>query len=274
MLVARDGRNAAELGLSASAGLAERGPGFDIGASWGVAELPRAGGATEALGIADRGMYARKALIRPSIAHQMVRVLVAAGRERNPDLGDHCRGVAEMAAEIGERLDLPPEKVGLLRQGAELHDIGKIAIPDRILSKPGPLDDNEWAFMRRHTLIGERILLAADDLQELAPMIRSSHERWDGGGYPDGLAGELIPLGARIVGVCDAFDAMISERPYSTPRTTAEAVEEIDHCAGGQFDPAVVAAFDGMMTERRTLLARNPAAPSLTTAGARSGSVG
>ncbi|MEA2221238.1 MAG: hypothetical protein QOJ35_3864 [Solirubrobacteraceae bacterium] len=265
MLVARDGRNAAELGLWASAGLAERGPGFDIGASWGVAELPRAGSATEALGIADRAMYARKARTRPSVAHQMVNVLVAAGRERNPELGDHCRGVAEMAAEIGERLDLPPDELSLLRQAAELHDIGKIAIPDRILAKPGPLNDNEWAFMRRHTLIGERILLAADDLHELAPMIRSSHERWDGGGYPDGLAGELIPLGARIVSVCDAFDAMISERPYSTPRTTAEAVEEIDDCAGSHFDPAVVAAFDGMMADRRTLLSRDQQATAATT---------
>jgi diguanylate cyclase (GGDEF)-like protein len=262
MLVTRDGRNAAELGLWASAALVERGPGFDIGASWGVAELPCAGGAMEALGIADRGLYARKALIRPSVAQQTVRVLVAAEHERHPDLGDHCRGVAEMAAEIGQRLDLPPDEVSRLRQAAELHDIGKIAIPDRILSKPGPLDDDEWAFMRRHTLIGERILLAADDLQQLAPIIRSSHERWDGAGYPDGLAADAIPLAARIVSVCDAFDAMISARPYSTPRTTAEAVQEINRCAGGQFDPAVVAAFDRMMTERRELLSRSPQALS------------
>jgi diguanylate cyclase (GGDEF)-like protein len=262
MLVTRDGRNAAELALWASAGLAERGPGFDIGASWGVAELPRAGGATDALCTADHGMYARKALIRPSVAQQTVSVLVAAEHERHPELGDHAHGVAEMAAEIGQRLDLPSEEINRLCQAAELHDIGKIAIPDRILSKPGPLNDDEWAFMRRHTLIGERILLAADDLRELAPMVRSSHERWDGTGYPDGLAAELIPLGARIVSVCDAFDAMISARPYSAPRTTAEAIQEINRCAGRQFDPAVVACFDDIMIERRTLLSCNPQAVS------------
>jgi two-component system cell cycle response regulator len=254
ILVTRRDRDAANLAKWASAALAEGGPGFAIGASWGAVELPHADGATEALRIADRGMYARKARKRPSAAQQMVQVLVAAERERNPELGDHCRGVAEMAGEIAERLELAPQDVSRLRLAAELHDIGKIAIPDRILSKPGPLDDDEWAFMRRHTLIGERIVLAADDLRDVAPMIRSSHERWDGRGYPDGLAGELIPFGARIVSVCDAFDAMISERPYSTALSTAEAVEEINRCAGGQFDPAVAATFDAMMTERRMLL--------------------
>jgi diguanylate cyclase (GGDEF)-like protein len=254
-LITRDGRGAADLALWSCAALEERGPGFAVDASWGAAELPCAGGGTEALCVADQRMYARKTSSRLSAAQQTVNVLVAAERERHPDLGDHCRGVAEMAVEVAAHVDLGHEEAGRLGLVAELHDIGKIAIPDRILSKPGPLDDQEWAFMRRHTLIGERILLAAQDLQEVAPVVRSSHERWDGAGYPDGLAGELIPLGARIVCVCDAFDAMITARPHSPRRTTAEAIEEIQRCAGTQFDPAVVAAFDAVMTERRTLLA-------------------
>ncbi|MEA2273659.1 MAG: hypothetical protein QOI98_2367, partial [Solirubrobacteraceae bacterium] len=254
-LFTRDGRGAAELAQWSSPALEERGPGFAVDASWGTAELPCAGGGTEALSIADQRMYARKTSSRPSAAQQTVNVLVAAERERNPDLGDHTRGVAEMAVEIGARLDLRPEEAARLGLVAELHDIGKIAIPDRILSKPGPLDEQEWAFMRSHTVIGERILHAAADLQEVAPLVRSSHERWDGMGYPDGLAGELIPLGARIVCVCDAFDAMIAERPYSSARTPAEAVDEIKRCAGTQFDPAVVKAFEALMAERRALLA-------------------
>jgi HD-GYP domain-containing protein (c-di-GMP phosphodiesterase class II) len=254
-LITRDGRGAGDLALWSCAALEERGPGFAVDASWGAAELPCAGGGTEALCVADQRMYARKTSSRLSAAQQTVNVLVAAERERHPDLGDHCRGVAEMAVEVAAHLDLGHEEAGSLGLVAQLHDIGKIAIPDRILSKPGPLDDQEWAFMRRHTLIGERILLAAQDLQEVAPIVRSSHERWDGAGYPDGLAGELIPLGARIVCVCDAFDAMIAERPYSPRRTPAEAIEEIRRCAGTQFDPAVVAAFDAVMTERQALLA-------------------
>ena len=112
-------------------------------------------------------------------------------------------------------LGLEPEDVEAVRQAAQLHDIGKVAIPEAILHKPGPLDDDEWAFMRRHSVIGERIIGEAPALARVAAMVRSSHERFDGTGYPDGLAGKDIPLGARIVAVCDAFDAMITERPYS-----------------------------------------------------------
>ncbi len=108
------------------------------------------------------------------------------------------------------------EQLDEVRRAAELHDVGKAAIPDAILNKPGSLDPGEWTFMRRHTLLGERILAAAPALAPVALLVRSSHERWDGSGYPDGLAGERIPLGARvIVSVCDAFDAMTSERPYA-----------------------------------------------------------
>ena len=126
---------------------------------------------------------------------------------------------------------------------AELHDIGKIAIPRSILDKPGPLDEDEWSFVRRHTLIGERITQSAPALSGVAALIRSSHERWDGRGYPDGLAGEQIPLGSQIVFVCDAYSAMTSERSYQSPMSEAEACAELRRHAGRQFSPAVVEAF-------------------------------
>jgi HD-GYP domain-containing protein (c-di-GMP phosphodiesterase class II) len=131
-----------------------------------------------------------------------------------------------------------------------LHDIGKIAIPDAILTKPGPLDDEEWSFMEQHTIFGERIVAAARSLAAVASLIRSSHERWDGKGYPDGLAGDQIPLAARIILACDAFDAITSERPYSPARSPDAALEEIRECAGSQFDPRVVQALDRVIRTR------------------------
>jgi HD-GYP domain-containing protein (c-di-GMP phosphodiesterase class II) len=116
-------------------------------------------------------------------------------------------------------------------------------VPDSILGKPGPLREDEWAFMRRHTLVGERILAAAPALVPVAEIVRSSHERWDGKGYPDRLAGARIPLGARIVSVCDAFEAMTSDRPYAHAKTPLEALDELRRHAGTQFDPDVVREF-------------------------------
>ena len=130
-----------------------------------------------------------------------------------------------------------------VRLAAQLHDIGETAIPGTVRNKPGPLDAHDWEFMHRHTLVGERIVLAAPALAYTAPLIRSSHERIDGQGYPDGLAGEQIPIGARIIAVCDAFDAMTSDRPYRAATTPEAALAELARCAGTQFDPEVVQAF-------------------------------
>ena len=130
-----------------------------------------------------------------------------------------------------------------LARAALLHDVGKVAIPDAILAKPGALDKLEWALMHEHTLIGERILSASPALRPVAPVVRASHERFDGRGYPDGISGERIPLAARVIAVCDAFDAMVSERPYSPPIPLEDALDELSRCAGTQFDPAVVRAF-------------------------------
>jgi HD-GYP domain-containing protein (c-di-GMP phosphodiesterase class II) len=138
---------------------------------------------------------------------------------------------------------LIPEELDEVVRAAELHDVGKMAIPDQILHKPGPLSPEEWAFVRRHPLVGERILSVAPALLPVAKIVRATHERWDGSGYPDGIAREEIPLGARIVAVCDAFEAMVAPRAYRAARSVAEALEELRACAGSQFDPAVVEAF-------------------------------
>ena len=135
------------------------------------------------------------------------------------------------------------EELDDVRRAAELHDVGKSAVPDAILAKPGPLDEREWEFVRQHTLVGERILRAAPALASVAKLVRSSHERFDGTGYPDGLVGQTIPLGARIVSACDAWDAMITTRPYRKALSVADALAELRRCSGTQFDPVVVRAL-------------------------------
>ena len=167
---------------------------------------------TLALQLADRRMYARKGGRRMSAGRQSRDVLLRTLSERRPDLHVRLRDIGELALAVGRELHMGPEGLDEVARAAELHDVGKIAVPDAILDKPGPLDPVEWSFMRRHPLIGERILLAAPALRPVARLVRSSHERWDGGGYPDGLTGDEIPLGARVVAVCDAFDAM-TDRP-------------------------------------------------------------
>jgi diguanylate cyclase (GGDEF)-like protein len=229
---------------SANAALSEHGEGFAIGCSYGSVHLPAETSDTEeALHIADRRMYVRKTGGRPSAGRQVSDALLRALEERHPDLGEHLDGVAEWSEAVARRMGLDDPEVIQLRQAAELHDIGKVAIPDAILLKPGPLEPDERAFIERHTVIGERIVAAAPALRQVAALVRASHEHWDGSGYPDGLAGADIPLGARIVAVCDAFDAMVADRPYRVGMQPELALAELERCAGSQFDPRVVTAF-------------------------------
>jgi len=199
---------------------------------------------------ADEAMYAQKHSGRANAGRQSSDVLLRALAERHPDLGDHLDGVTELATDVARRMGIGGEDLTQLRHAARLHDVGKVAIPDAIIVKATALDDDEWEFMRRHTVIGERIIAAAPALGRAARLVRASHEAIDGSGYPDGLSGVDIPLGARIIAVCDAFDAMISNRPYSPPKTTEQALAELRRCAGTQFDPAIVAVFERLIAER------------------------
>jgi diguanylate cyclase (GGDEF)-like protein len=235
-----------------SAALHERGEGFEVTTSFGVVLLPEeAETPTLALQLADRRMYARKGGRRMSAAHQSRDVLLRTLSERRPEMHVRLRDIGELALAVGRELHMGPEGLDEVARAAELHDVGKIAVPDAILDKPGALDPVEWSFMRRHPLIGERILLAAPALRPVARLVRSSHERFDGTGYPDGLRGDEIPLGARVVAVCDAFDAMTTERPYREAVTEADAIEELRRCAGTQFDPLVVEAFCRVIARER-----------------------
>jgi HD-GYP domain-containing protein (c-di-GMP phosphodiesterase class II) len=195
-------------------------------------------------------MYVLKHGGRIPTEHQTTDALLAMLAERHPDLGDHADGVAELAAATGRQLGLRGDQLQELTLAARLHDVGKTAVPEAILDKPAPLDADEWAIMRRHPAAGERILRAASALTGVAQIVRSTHEHVDGNGYPDGLRDEQIPLAARIVAVCDAFDAIISERPYATRRTPEQATAELRRCAGSQFDARVVEAFLAVLAAR------------------------
>ena len=229
----------------------ERGEGFSISASSGAAGIPQeTTDASEALRLCDRRMYATKHSRRVTAARQARDVLLAALAARDGELGEHLTGVASAARRVGARLGVAGRDLQDLVYAAELHDVGKVAIPDSILSKPGPLDAVEWDFMRRHTVIGERILSAAPSMTAVATIVRATHERYDGRGYPDGISGEGIPLAARIIAVCDAYDAMVSVRPYRPAIAHAQALAELRDCAGGQFDPRVVDAFVAEFPDR------------------------
>jgi diguanylate cyclase (GGDEF)-like protein len=238
--------------------LGSEGDGFAVSTSFGKVSIPsEASTPSAALRAADERMYAQKGARAGSARQQTHGVLLGVLLEREPRLHEHLREVGRLAALVGRALRMDAEQLDELQRAAELHDIGKAAVPDAILNKPAPLNDEEWQFMRGHTLVGERILSAAPALAPVARIVRSSHERWDGAGYPDGLAGEEIPLGARIVFVCDAFDAMTTRRSYSESRTPAAAIAELERCAGAQFDPDVVSAF---VASWRELGAAEPAA--------------
>jgi diguanylate cyclase (GGDEF)-like protein len=236
----------------ARAALTEQGRAFTVTASAGAVELPReAADPTQALRLADRRMYREKAVGRTGGAELITAVLQAALAQRHPDLGEHSNDVAGDVRMLAHTIGLDEATTNLVVKAGDLHDIGKLGIPDEILSKPGPLNDHEWEFMKRHTLMGEQILAAGGpSLEQIAPLVRSSHERWDGTGYPDGLAGEQIPLGARIIAICDSFRAMIDERPYKRAMSMEEALDELRRCAGTQFDPHLVAVFCRLVETR------------------------
>jgi HD-GYP domain-containing protein (c-di-GMP phosphodiesterase class II) len=170
-------------------------------------------------------------------------VLIRIMHAKQPSLEDHAGEVAVLCQRVGRSFGMTSEELDELVRAAELHDVGKVGIPDAILDKAGALNDAEREFVRQHTLLGERILNAAPALRPVAMIVRASHERWDGKGYPDGLAGEDIPLGARIIAACDAYEAMTSDRCYRAAMRHEAACEELRREAGRQFDRKVVEAL-------------------------------
>jgi diguanylate cyclase (GGDEF)-like protein len=245
----------------AAQALGEDGEGFSIRASLGAVFLPdEAATAADAFRVADRRLYSGKRGRRLSPDWQTQNVLSQAIREREPDLLEHHQEVVELAVEVGRRLGLAEGELQDIARAAALHDVGKLAIPDDILRKPGPLTEAETALMRRHSIIGERILAAAPALAEVSRIVRHSHERIDGSGYPDGLVGDAIPLGARIVAACDAFEAMTTDRCYRGAMDAEDALAEIRRCAGTQFDPAVAGLLERVVRERMETSAWRPAA--------------
>jgi PAS domain S-box-containing protein len=169
-----------------------------------------------------------------------VRTLLVALEARDYYTSEHSRRVVELAAGVARRLGLDPDVTRDVEHVALLHDIGKVGIPDSILQKQGPLDRQEWQLMRQHPVVGEHIIAGTPGLSHLAPAMRAEHERWDGSGYPDGLAREQIPLASRITLACDAFNAMTNDRPYRPAMTSERAQQQLRSFAGSQFDPQVV----------------------------------
>ena len=232
--------------------LAEEGDAFTVLTSFGTVSVPsEATTASDALRLADQRMYSSKASGRLSARQQTRDLVLKILAEQQPALRDHVQGVAALARAVGERFDLDQGRLDELERAAELHDVGKIAIPSSILTKTAPLDDEEWRFIRRHTILGETMLRAAPALASMGRLVRSSHERFDGTGYPDALLGEEIPLESRIVFVCDAYDAMTSDRSYRPPMDKRSALDELRRHAGTQFDPAVVEAFCDVLAATR-----------------------
>ena len=239
------------------AALSEDGEGFSVTSSFGAVIIPeQATVGTEALREADERLYIQKRG-KQTARDEPQEVLVQALYEREPHLHTHAHDVSELAVAVGRRLGLGVRAMDGLHRAAMLHDIGKIAIPDQILHKPGPLDAAEWAFVRKHTVVGERIVSASPALREVGRIVRSSHERWDGAGYPDRLAAAEIPLAARIICACDSFSAMTARRAYRDAMSVAEALAELARGSGSQFDPEVADVLAAVVRERSEVAAAN-----------------
>jgi diguanylate cyclase (GGDEF)-like protein len=232
--------------------LSAEGEGFSIGSSYGSVMLPTEASDTDhALQLADERMYAHKESSRASAGRQTRDLALQILAAHEPELHQHCSHVAELSEGVARRLGMSGVELSDTVRAAELHDIGKVAIPYAVLHKAGPLDEHEWELMRKHPTIGASILSAAPALARVAAIIGTTHERYDGEGYPRGLAREEIPLASRILFVCDSFDAMIAERPFGEAKSEADALRELRACAGTQFDPRVVDAFVAEYHARR-----------------------
>jgi two-component system cell cycle response regulator len=266
----RDPHPPHEIAAELAGALLESGEHFTIGACYGEVLLGvETCDPAEALRIADRRLYAQKTLLREPSRPEWRDVLLGLLRERDPELDCHVQQVARLARRLGVEAGMGSDELRKLIAAAELHDVGKAAIPEAILDKRGPLDDQERAFIERHTLIGERIIASAPTGGPVAAIVRATHERYDGRGYPDGLAGEQIPLAARIIAICDAYDAMTSTRSYRAAMPVPQALAQIRRGAGGQFDPRLTETFVRILAHEQQAgpEARNARARSVEPAG-------
>ena len=232
--------------VTVSAGVAAHEPGGTlddllVAAAAGLERARALGGARAAVRLEDGEQDADPAHAA------VVEALAAALNERDRYTGEHSESVVELARSVAVTLGLDAVETERVAMAAVLHDIGKVAIPDRILHKPTALDPEEWALMREHPVIGERILRAIPGMGAVARIVRHEHERFDGRGYPDGLAGREIPIGSRIILACDAYSAMTTDRPYRAAMSRRAALEELYRCAGTQFDPQVTEALVGCL---------------------------
>jgi putative two-component system response regulator len=193
----------------------------------------------------------RERLLAPTLASALANAIEA----RDSYLHGHCERLASLAVRLAELLGLSAAEIETLRLGAILHDVGKIGIPDRVLLKPGPLDDEERRIVETHPEIGDKLLEPLDLLAGARPIVRHHHEHWNGSGYPDKLAGEAIPIGARIVSVADAIEVMCSRQLYRKPRAPEQIVEELRACAGKQWDAQVVELALGLIDSGELVLA-------------------
>lgn len=235
-----DEADALTLASTAQVALTESGPGFAIGSSYGAALLPaEAASVTEALTLVDTRLYLQKGNGRVPASQQAADVLVTVLNERDSELGRHSHTVASLAGRVATAYELPSVEVKRIRLAAEVHDIGKAAIPDAILTKTEPLDDVERDFLRRHPLIAERVAMAAPALAPTAELLRGHQEHYDGTGYPDSLTADQIPMGARIIAACHAFDLLTHDHP-GPGRSVGAALAHLRREAGTRFDPGVV----------------------------------
>jgi diguanylate cyclase (GGDEF)-like protein len=217
--------------------------GMNISVSFGASTKLSSELVQDTLKAAENDMYSHKLFEITSHRSETIKTILNTLHEKNPREEKHSERVSLICTKIGSEIKMSKEEISMLKAISNLHDIGKIAIDEAILNKPGKLDDHEWEAIKRHPEIGYRILTASAEYKDIAEDILSHHERYDGKGYPRGLSGEDIPIRARIISIADAYDAMISERPYRKPMSHEQAMDEIRRCRGTQFDPAIADVF-------------------------------
>jgi two-component system cell cycle response regulator len=259
LLIPAGDRHIGEVAVAATAALHDEGRDLLIGRAYGEVAIPdEAADSDSAMQIAGQRLTAHNQLQHRSARRQAHAVLMAVLAARRPDLREHLRFVVYRAIAIGRRFGLSREEIDDIALAAELQDIGLLAVPEEVLEKGTALSPEEAALIRERPITGERIIASAPGLAPVASLVRASSEHFDGSGFPDGVAGEAIPLGARIVAVAVAFAALTGPRPYRAAIGAAEALDELRRCAGTQFDPRVVRALAADLSEEQAELPPQP----------------